>query len=155
MNTMVTEILRAKGHDIWSVPPDVTVYQALQLMAEKNVGAVLITDGDRLVGILSERDYARKIALKGRSSRDTPVVEIMTERVVCVSPEETAEQCMALMTNKRVRHLPVIEDRKVIGVVSIGDVVKTLISDKEFIIEQLEHYITGSPYPPPSTVGTP
>jgi CBS domain-containing protein len=140
----VSEILRGKGYQVWSVAPDSTVYDALKLMADKNVGAVLVMDGGVLVGVLSERDYARKVILHGRSSRDTAVREIMTERVVCVSPEETAEECMALMTDKRVRHLPVVRDNQIIGVVSIGDVVKSIISEQHFIIEQLEHYITGS-----------
>ncbi len=140
----VSEILRNKGYDIWSVAPDSTVYDALKLMAEKNVGAVLVMDAGILVGVLSERDYARKVILYGRSSRETAVREIMTERVVCVRPEETATECMALMTDKRVRHLPVVKDNRIIGVVSIGDVVKSIISEQDFIIEQLEHYITGS-----------
>jgi CBS domain-containing protein len=123
----------------------VTVYDALKLMAEKNLGAVLVMEGDRLAGILSERDYARKVILHGKSSRDTLVREIMSERVVCVVPEQPAEECMALMTDKRVRHLPVLEGDQVIGVISIGDVVKAIISEQEFMIEQLEHYITGLP----------
>ncbi|MCG2768309.1 MAG: CBS domain-containing protein [Chloroflexota bacterium] len=141
--TMVSRILQSKGYDIWSIPPDATVFDALSLMAEKNVGAVLVMDAGLLVGILSERDYARKIILKGRASHDTRVREIMTENVVCVRPDQTTEECMALMTDKRIRHLPVIEGAKVMGVVSIGDVVKAVISDKDFVIEQLENYITG------------
>jgi CBS domain-containing protein len=140
----VSEILRNKGYEIWSVTPDSTVYDALKLMAEKNVGAVLVMEGDNLVGVLSERDYARKVILYGRSSKDTAVREIMTKRVVCVQPEETAEECMALMTDKHVRHLPVVKDNQIVGVVSIGDVVKSIISEQDFIIEQLEHYIRGS-----------
>jgi CBS domain-containing protein len=145
----VKGMLRTKGHDIWSVPSDAMVYDALELMADKNIGAVLVIDAGNLVGILSERDYARKVDLYGRSCSDTPVSEIMTERVVYVEPEQTTEECMALMTDKRVRHLPVLEDGRVIGVISIGDVVKAIISEQEFIIEQLEHYITGSPYRAP------
>ena len=141
--TMVSHILQSKGYDIWSIPPDATVFDALSLMAEKNVGAVLVMDAGLLVGILSERDYARKIILKGRASHDTRVREIMTENVVCVRPDQTTEECMALMTDKRIRHLPVIEGAKVMGVVSIGDVVKAVISEKDFVIEQLENYITG------------
>ena len=139
----VGQLLRAKGHDVWSVSPGASVYEALELMAEKNIGAVLVVDQGRLVGIMSERDYARKVILKGRFSRDTPVRNIMTERVVYVRPEQTLGQCMALMTEKRIRHLPVMANDQLIGVISIGDVVKAIISDQEFIIEQLETYITG------------
>jgi CBS domain-containing protein len=138
------DILRTKGHRVWSIAPDATVYEALTMMAEKNVGAVLVMEGNRLVGILSERDYARKIALHGKTSKDTLVREIMTERVMYVRPEQTAEECMALMTDKRVRHLPVMEGDEVIGIISIGDVVKSIISEQEFMIEQLERYIAGS-----------
>jgi CBS domain-containing protein len=140
----VKEILRTKGLEVWSLAPDATVYDALRLMADKNIGAALVMDGDDLVGILSERDYARKVTLRGKSAQDTSVREIMTERVVCVRPEETAEECLALMTDKRVRHLPVLEGGRVSGVISIGDVVKSVISEQTFIIEQLEHYITGT-----------
>jgi len=142
----VKDILRTKGHRVWSIAPDATVYEALELLAEKNVGAVLVMEGNRLVGIFSERDYARKVVLRGKASRTTLVREVMTERVIYVVPEETAEECMALMTDKRVRHLPVLEGDQVIGVVSIGDVVKGIISEQEFLIEQLERYITGT-YP--------
>jgi CBS domain-containing protein len=143
----VKDILRTKGHRVWSIAPDATVYEALALMAEKNVGAVLVMDANHLVGILSERDYARKVILHGRSSKDTLVREIMTERVMYVHPEQTSEECMALMTDKHVRHLPVMEGDEVIGIISIGDVVKSIISEQEFIIEQLERYISGSGYP--------
>lgn len=140
----VEQILRGKGYNVWSVSPDDTVYEALDVMAEKNIGAVLVLDeeGD-LVGIMSERDYARKIILQRRTSRETLVRDIMTSDVVYVRPEQTVEDCMALMTDKRIRHLPVLEDGELIGVVSIGDVVKAIISEQEFIIEQLENYITG------------
>lgn len=144
----VRDMLRTKGFDVWSVAPDTTVYDALQLMAEKNVGAVLVMEGDNLRGILSERDYARKVVLKGKTSANTSAEEIMTGRVMCVGPEETAEHVMAIMTEKRVRHLPVLENDRLIGIVSIGDVVKATIAQKEFIIEQLEHYIRGTPYLP-------
>ncbi len=139
----VRELLRAKGYDIWSVAPDDSVYDALKLMADKNVGAVLVTEAGNLVGILSERDYARKVILKGKTSKDTPVREIMTEKVVYVRPDQTSDECMALMTNKRVRHLPVVENNQLIGIISIGDVVKAIMSHQEFMIEQLENYITG------------
>ena len=142
----VKDTLRSKGPEVWSMAPNSTVYDALKLMADKNVGAVLVMDAGRLVGILSERDYARKVILHGKSSKDTPIREIMTQRVVYVRPEQTAEECMALMTDKRVRHLPVLEDDQVVGVISIGDVVKSIISEQEFIIEQLERYISGTVY---------
>lgn len=139
----VSQLLQEKGHDVWSVTPDSTVFDALEIMADKNVGALLVVEGERLVGIFSERDYARKVILKGKASKATPVREIMTSVVACVGPHHSIEECMALMTAKRVRHLPVLEDDRLVGVISIGDVVKTIISEKEFIIEQLEHYITG------------
>ena len=113
-------------------------------MAEKNIGALLVLDQDNLVGIFSERDYARKVVLKGKSSRDIRVSEIMTEKVVYIQPDQTVEECLALMTGKKVRHLPVMEDNQLIGLISIGDVVKAVISDREFTIEQLENYITGT-----------
>ena len=133
----VRELLQAKGYDIWSIAPDETVYEALELMAEKNVGALMVIDADKLVGILSERDYARKVILKGRFSRETPVREIMTERVTYACPDDTIEECMALMAEMRLRHLPVFEGGRLIGVVSIGDVGKAIISDQKFVIEQL------------------
>ncbi len=144
----VRDMLRTKGHDIWSVAPDASVYDALKLMAEKNIGAVLVRDAESLVGILSERDYARKVALQGKSAMDTPAKEIMTEKVICVRPEESAEECMAVMTERKVRHLPVLEDEQLIGVISIGDVVKAIIPEQEFLIKQLEHYVRGTPYLP-------
>ncbi len=142
--TTVSQLLQAKGHDVWSVTPDTSVYRALKLMADKNVGALPVFKADQLVGMLSERDYARKVILKGKSSRYLPVREIMTSIVASVIPEHSIEDCMELMTDKRVRHLPVLEDDRVVGVISIGDVVKSLISEQEFIISQLEEYITGS-----------
>jgi CBS domain-containing protein len=140
----VGELLRNKGYQIYSIGPDATVYDALTLMAQKDVGALVVLDADQLIGIISERDYARKVILRGKTSRETAVREIMTEKVVYVRPEQTIEACMALMTNKRVRHLPVLDnDQQLIGVISIGDVVKNIISEQEFMIEQLENYITG------------
>lgn len=139
----VRDLLGKKGGQIWAVAPTASVYDALQLMADKNIGAVLVLDGDRLLGILSERDYARQVVLKGKASKDTPVGEIMTTRVVCVAPERTIEDCMALMTDKRIRHLPVLNEGKLIGVLSIGDIVKAVISEKQFLIEQLESYISS------------
>ena len=140
----VKQLLQAKVADIWTIMPDAKVYDALALMADKNIGALLVVDAGRLVGIFSERDYARKVVLHGKSSRETPVREIMTTRVVYVRPEQTIEDCMALMTDKRIRHLPVIDGERVMGVISIGDVVKAVISEQEFMIEQLANYIAGS-----------
>lgn len=139
----VRDILNAKGHDVWSVAPDVTVFDTLKVMADRNVGAVLVMEGGRPVGIFSERDYARQVILKGKTSKDTPVREVMSTHVVYVRPTQKIEECMALMTDKRVRHLPVLEDDRVIGIVSIGDVVKAVISEKDFIIEQLATYISS------------
>jgi len=138
----IREILDNKGHQIWSVSPDTKIFEALQLMAEKNIGALVVLDGDKLVGIISERDYARKVALKGKTSKETPIRDIMTPKVLYVTPEKTAEDCMALMIEKRIRHLPVYEQDKLIGVVSIGDVVKAVIEEKKIAIEHLENYIT-------------
>ena len=140
----VNQLLKDKGRDVWSVAPDAPVYQALELMAEKNCGAVLVLDQDKMVGILSERDYARKVILQGKSSKNTPIKEIMSSKVVYIRPEQTVEDCMALMTDKRIRHLPVLENRKLVGLISIGDIVRAVISEQEFIIHQLENYITGS-----------
>ncbi len=139
----VSQILRGKGSDALSISPGSSVYDALKLMAEKNVGALLVLEKGKLVGIISERDYARKVILKGKSSLDTPVKEIMTERVMFVRPEQTVEECMALMTDKHIRHLPVLLGDKVVGIVSIGDLVKASIDEKDFMIKQLENYITG------------
>lgn len=140
----VRELLAKKGSEVWSVSPDATVYDALQLMAARNVGAVLVLDDGELAGILSERDYARQVILKGKASRDTPVRDIMTTAVVSVSPERTIDDCMSLMTERRIRHLPVLQSDVLLGVLSIGDVVKAVISEKEFHIEQLESYIASS-----------
>ena len=137
----VQQILEGKTHKILSVSPDSSVYDALQLMADKDVGALVVLNKDQLVGIFSERDYARKVILQGKASKETLVREVMTGKVVCVNPLQTMDQCMALMTDKRVRHLPVIEHNKVVGVISIGDVVKEVIADQQFQIHQLEQYI--------------
>jgi CBS domain-containing protein len=139
----VEQILRHKGRAFWSVSPNAMVIDALRLMAEKDVGALLVLEAGRLVGIISERDYARKVILKGRSSLQTPVREIMTQAVLFVRPDQTVEECMALMTEKRIRHLPVFVEGQVAGLVSIGDVVKASIDAKDFMIKQLENYITG------------
>lgn len=140
----LSQLLQDKGREIWSVSPDTTVFDALKLMAEKNVGALLVLDGKKLVGIFSERDYARKVILKGKTSKETYVKEIMTEEVLYVRPNQSIEECMALMTNKRIRHLPVMEGDQLVGMISIGDVVKAVISEQEFVIKQLENYITGA-----------
>jgi CBS domain-containing protein len=140
----VRDILVKKGGGVWFVRPEDTIYHALKEMAEKNVGAVLVIERDQLRGIFSERDYARKVVLKGKSSRETPVSEAMTRKVAFVTPKQTIEECMALMTDLRIRHLPVIQDEKIIGVISIGDVVQAKISDQEFMIHQLESFITGT-----------
>ena len=137
----VAQMLKLKPAGVASIRPDVPVLDALKLLADRDVGAVLGMDGTRLVGIVSERDYARKVELKGKSSSATQVREIMTKEVVFVTPKQTNEDCMALMTGKRLRHLPVIENGQVVGVLSIGDLVKDAISEQQFIIEQLEHYI--------------
>ena len=135
------QLLQAKPLGILSIAPDARVYDALKIMAEKNVGALLVMDAGRLTGIITERDYARKVILQGKSSLDTPVREIMTEKVLCVHPDQSVEECMGLMTDKRIRHLPVMEGERLIGVLSIGDLVKETISEQQFVIEQLVSYI--------------
>ena len=139
----IREILREKGDEVFSVTPKTTVYDALSLMAEKSIGAVLVLDGSLLKGIMSERDYARKIILRGKSSKEVSVNEIMSTNVVFVDINTDIEECMALMINKRIRHLPVYENNNLVGIISIGDVVKTIIDEKEVVINELENYITG------------
>ena len=141
--TTAHDILRLKGHTVHSVRPNDTVLAALCVMAEHDIGAVIVLEADTLAGILTERDYARKVALVGRASKDSPVSAIMTPDVVCVPPSSTVEDCMSLMTDHRVRHLPVVENGRVIGVVSIGDLVKATIDEQEFTINQLKSYIAG------------
>ena len=141
----VKEILENKGNFIWSVTPETTVYAALKLMAEKGIGAVLVIKDSKVVGIMSERDYARKVALQGKSSVQLTVSEIMSEKVLYVESSQNVEDCMALMINKRIRHLPVFEASKLIGFISIGDVVKAIIDEKEFFIDQLVNYIKDTP----------
>jgi len=135
------DILRLKGSSIWSIAPNVKIIEALHIMADKGVGALLVMDGEKLVGIVTERDYARKVALEERSSRESLVSEIMSHRVLCARPDQTVEECMALMSDKRARHLPVIDHKKIIGVISIGDLVKAIITEQQFEIEQLQNYI--------------
>ena len=139
----VKTILDTKGHEFWSVGPQTSVYDAVRLMAEKEVGSVLVLENGKVQGIVTERDYARKVVLEGKTSPDTPVAEIMTTQVLCTRPEQTIEEAMALMTEKRVRHLPVLVDGQITGVVSIGDLVKAVISEQQFLIQQLESYITS------------
>ena len=139
----VSDLLNHKGRDIWSLTPDATVFEALEEMARKRVGALLVMEGERLVGIFSERDYARKVILEGKSSRKTRIREIMSRSVVCARPDLTVEESMALMTEKRVGHLPVVVGKRVVGVISIGDVVRSLIEDQEVHIQELTDYITG------------
>ena len=139
----IQQLLDEKGTRVWSIGPEASVYEALALMAEKGIGALVVMDGNRPVGLFSERDYARNVILKGRSSRETPIREIMSSPVLCVTPDQPLEEAMALMTEHRVRHLPVIRDDQVLGMVSIGDLIKSIISEQKFIIEQLEHYISS------------
>jgi CBS domain-containing protein len=139
----VKEILELKGHQVWSIGPNASVFEAMKVMADKGVGALLVLDGGKLVGIISERDYARKVILQGRSSRTTPVRDIMTSRVAYAQPEQDIEECMAVMTEIRIRHLPVLDQDRLVGVISIGDLVKAIIAEQKFIIEQLERYISG------------
>jgi len=140
----ICDLLHDKGREVWSLTPDATVYEAIEQMAQKGVGALLVMEDERLVGIVSERDYARKVILKGKASREIQVREIMSYPVICVPPDLTVEQTMALMTDNHVRHLPVVVDDTVVGVISIGDVVRGIIDDKEFYIQQLTTYITSS-----------
>jgi CBS domain-containing protein len=139
----VRHLLQIKGNRVWSIAPKTTVYEALELMAAQNIGAVLVVEGDKIVGIFTERDYARKVILKGKTSKTATVGELMTTEVLYVNPDDAIENCMALMTGKRARHLPVLENGKLVGVISIGDVVKAIISDREIMIRELERYITG------------
>ena len=139
----VKSIIDAKGSEVWSIDADASVFEALEFMADKNIGAVIVTHDDDLVGIISERDYARKIILMSRSSKETRVSEIMTSDPTCVSPTDSVSSCMQLMTDKRFRHLPVVDDGDLVGLISIGDVVRTVIGEQQFLIDQLETYITG------------
>lgn len=141
----IREILTHKGSNVWSVTPESTVLEAIQMMADKNVGALLVTKEGRLLGVLSERDYTRKIVLKGRSSKDTPVSAILSGHVVSASPEHSVDECLRLMTEHRIRHLPVMDGTKILGVISIGDLVNCIISAQSSTIQQLETYITGYP----------
>ena len=144
-NASISELLNSKGSQVWTVSPDTMVFDAIQLMADKNIGALLVTEGDQLVGILSERDYTRKIALKGKSSKDTPVREIISGQIIQIGPDHTVEECLRLMTDHRIRHLPVLEQGRIAGIVSIGDLVNWIISAQHSTIQQLQTYIAGYP----------
>jgi CBS domain-containing protein len=139
----VNDILKVKGNDIWSIRSDATVYDALQMMAEKGVGALIVIDDGNIAGVISERDYARKVVLQGRSAKNTPIKDIMSANVVFAQLGQEVESCLALMTNKRIRHLPVMDGSDLVGVVSIGDLVNAIINEQQFMIEQLERYITS------------
>ncbi|TDI59433.1 MAG: CBS domain-containing protein [Alphaproteobacteria bacterium] len=139
----VRQILDAKGHDVATIGPGGTVYDAIRKMADENIGSLVVMDGEKIVGIVTERDYARNVFLKGKASPTTMIKDIMSVRVVCAWPEQSVEECMAVMTDKAVRHLPVLENKRLVGLVSIGDLVKSIIGDQKFIIEQLERYIGG------------
>jgi CBS domain-containing protein len=141
----VKDILQNKGQDVLSITPEATVYEALKIMADKNVGALIVLDGDAVAGIMSERDYARKVILHGKSSREMQVREIMTSKVYYMRPEQNLQECMAQMTDRHVRHLPILDEGRLVGIISIGDVVKAIIADQESTIRLLENYITGGP----------
>ena len=146
INHPVSSAIHHKDRELWWISPEATVFAAIEMMCEKNVGALLVMEDDKLVGLVSERDYTRNVALKGKSSRETPVREIMCTEVSCVSPQHSVDKCLHIMTEERIRHLPVMEDGRVIGIISIGDLVKWIISAQNVMIEQLDHYIMGS-YP--------
>ena len=143
MEKTVARLLDAKGPEVWSIRPEATVYEALELLADKGIGALIVMDDGKLVGILSERDYARRVVLHGKESRSTPVRDIMTAGVLTVTRDTTTAQCMEVMTNERIRHLPVVEGDEVVGLISIGDVVRSVIEEQQFLIDQLESYITS------------
>lgn len=138
----VRQLLQVKGRDVWAVGPDTSVYDAVKLMADKDIGALIIREGNHTVGLISERDYVRNVVLKGRSSQETTVRAIMPPRIIYARPEQTLEECMAVMTEKRVRHLPVMDDNELLGIISIGDLVKAMVEEQQFIIDQLVHYIS-------------
>ncbi len=144
-NGTISEILNHKGGNAWAISPEATVFAAVQMMADKNVGALLVTEGGKLVGIISERDYTRKVALKGKTSKETAVKEILSGHVIHVSPSHTVQECMRLMTDHHIRHLPVLEGDSIVGVVSIGDLVNWIISAQNATIHQLQTYISGCP----------
>ncbi len=140
---LIKNLLKVKRNDIWSIGPGASVYSAIKLMSDKEVGALMVMEGRKLVGVISERDYARKVILKDRSSMNTHVEEIMTTRVVYAHPEQSVDECMTLMSEKHIRHLPIMDGEKLLGVVSIGDLVKSIIAQQKLTIEQLEQYVSG------------
>jgi len=142
--TTIKQVLDSKGHDVLTVRPDDTVLKALEQMANRNVGAVIVTENDAPVGIFTERDYARSVFLKNRSSPTTPLRDVMSSELICAQPEQTVDECMAIMSDKRFRHMPVLQEGKLVGIVSIGDLVKTIIDQQRFTIEQLQGYIGGN-----------
>jgi IMP dehydrogenase len=144
MADVVKDLLEIKNKEVWTIEPGASVYNAIAKMADKQIGALVITEGNKVVGIITERDYARKVILQDKSSKNTAVREIMTERVIYVQPNQKIEECMALMTEKRIRHLPVLDGDRLVGMISIGDVVRAVISEKEFLIDQLTRYISGN-----------
>jgi CBS domain-containing protein len=144
MTKSIRDVLKNKGNTVTSISADATVYKALELMASENIGALLVMEGEQVTGILSEREYARKVILEGRSSLDTSVKKIMLTKVIYITPNMSVGEGLALMTDKRCRHLPVFEDKKLVGLVSLGDLVKAQVAEKDFMIDQLEHFILGS-----------
>lgn len=141
--TTVKQMLDKKGYEVWTIGPDQTVFEAISLMVDKGIGALVVVKDEHVVGIVSERDYMRNVILRGRSSRDTPVADIMSTHVIGTNLRRSAEECMAIISDKRIRHLPVMDDGKLIGIISIGDLVKSIIDHQQFMIEQLENYITS------------
>jgi CBS domain-containing protein len=141
--TIIKHVLETKGREVHTIDPDASVFDALKLMAEHNIGSLVVVDDGDLVGIITERHYAREVALKGRTSPETTIREIMTTKIICARPDQSVEQCMAMMTVMGVRHLPVLEEGRLVGIVSIGDLVKSVVGDQKFIIEELENYISG------------
>lgn len=141
--TTVKQLLDDKGHDVATIEADTSVFDGIKKMADENIGSLVVLDNGKMVGIVTERHYARNVILKGKSSPKTPIRDIMSTRVVCARPEQTVEECMAVMTDKAIRHLPVVDRKQLVGMVSIGDLVKSVIRDQQFTIEQLEHYISG------------
>ena len=139
----INEVLDSKGRDVLSIAADASIFEAVTLMADRGIGALLVMDGERLIGLISERDCTQKVMLEERSPRETTVKQIMVKNILCVKPEQTVEEGMALMTDKRIRHLPVVNGDRVEGIISIGDLVKAIIAEQQFVIDQLEHYVTG------------
>jgi len=144
-NAPISELIQSKGGSVWTVSPETMVFDAIQMMSDKNIGALIVVEGGKMVGMMSERDYTRKIVLKGKSSKSTPVREILSEKVVSVTPETTVQECLRLMTQSRIRHLPVLKEEELQGIISIGDLVNWVIQAQSTTIQQLETYITGYP----------